>query len=110
MAWAGLSGPSRASTKLYDRSQSMTESRANAYVSRALDYYHLGQPQRAIEETNAAIRLNPENSFAYYVQALAYTALGQDQEAELNVARVQELGGDAASLRVAIEALKKQHQ
>jgi tetratricopeptide (TPR) repeat protein len=53
-----------------------------AYTNRGWAYDALGQLQRAIEDYNEAIRLNPEKaSLAYANRGLAYANLGQLQRA-----------------------------
>ncbi len=48
-----------------------------AYVSRGLAYFNLGQYQRATEDYNKAISLKPDNADAYYNRGTAYRHLGK---------------------------------
>ena len=51
------------------------------YVNRALAYYDLGQHQRAIQDYDHAIKLNPNYSCAYYNRGMAYIDLRQLERA-----------------------------
>ena len=52
-----------------------------AYSNRGLAHHYLGQLERAIEDYDEAIRLNPEDAVAYYNRGLAYKELGKKAEA-----------------------------
>ena len=51
------------------------------YVNRALAYYDLGQHQRAIQDFDQTIRINPYLSEAYNNRGIAYCDLGQQKRA-----------------------------
>ena len=51
------------------------------YVNRALAFYDLGQHQRAIQDYDHAIKLNPNYSCAYYNRGMAYMDLRQLERA-----------------------------
>jgi len=52
-----------------------------AYNSRGLAYFNLGQYQRATKDYNNALRLKPDNAYAYYNRGTAYRYLGKHQRA-----------------------------
>ncbi len=68
---------------------------------------NLGQYQRAVEDFDNAIRLDPQYALAYSNRALAYTLLEKYTEAQQDVDQAVELGQDRALLEKAIEKLKK---
>lgn len=55
--------------------------KATTYKQRAVAYMHLGQHQRAIDDINAAMRLNSGDADNYYLRAVAYRGLNQHQQA-----------------------------
>ena len=64
-----------------------------AYHNRALSLMHLGHWQRAIDDCNAMIQLDPDDSDAYRHRALAQQHLGRIEEAQRSFANAVELGG-----------------
>ena len=52
-----------------------------AYNNRGVAYGHLGQYERAIEDYDQAIRLNPGQTWAYHSRAMAHCVLGHAEEA-----------------------------
>ena len=62
--------------------------------------------QWAIENYDEVIRPSSHDARACFSQALAYTALGQDREAEQDIQKAVELGIDAGLLRAAVEQVK----
>jgi len=79
-----------------------------AYNNRGFAYFQLEDVQRAIQDYDEAIRLDPRVPQPYANRAWAYTALGRDQEAERDIDKAVELGIDADWLRKEVEALKAQ--
>lgn len=63
--------------KDYDETTRRSTDEALAYYKSGLDYYHLGQFQRAIEDYNEAIRLKPDLVMAYNNRGNAYNKLGK---------------------------------
>ena len=57
-----------------------------------------GEYQRAIQDYDEAIRINPQDKYAYVRLALSYTFLGLDGWAQQYVDRAAELGVDRAEL------------
>jgi Flp pilus assembly protein TadD len=57
-----------------------------------LAYHGLGQYERAIEDHDEAIRLNPQDARAYYVRGQIYGELGKSDEAAWDFAKAKELG------------------
>ena len=68
------------------------EQYAAAYNNRGIAYRNLGQEERAIEDYDEAIRLDPEYALAYNNRGVAYQAIGKSIEAERDFARAKELG------------------
>ncbi len=56
-----------------------------AYSNRGSVYDDLGQHQRAIEDYDEAIRLDPQDAAAYNNRGLAYVDLGQFQKATIDL-------------------------
>jgi len=52
-----------------------------SYTSRGAAYDYLGERQRAIEDYDKAIRLDPRLAIAYFNRGVAYKTLGQRQRA-----------------------------
>jgi len=65
---------------------------ANAYYNKGLSYYNLGEYQRAIQDHDEAIRLDPQYAQAYYYRGVAYGLLGDAAQAERDKAKAKELG------------------
>ena len=76
-------------------------------ANRASAYNGLGEYQRAIEDLNEAIRLDPKYAFDFANRALAYTYLGRDLEAQQDAERAIELGADRGILKTEIEEAKR---
>ncbi len=57
------------------------ENLAVAYIKRGNDYYELKEHEKAIEDYNKAIELNPNVSQAYYNRGLAYGELKEYEKA-----------------------------
>ena len=64
----------------------------SAYITRGGAYYDLGQYERAIQDYNEAIRLDPKDADAYYNRGIAYGKLGRSVEAERDIAKAEEIG------------------
>jgi Flp pilus assembly protein TadD len=54
----------------------------------------LGRHERAIQDYDEAIRINPENANAYYGRGLAYGELGKSVESERDIQKAKFLGYD----------------
>ena len=52
----------------------------------------LGQYERAIQDYDEAIRLNPQYVYAYNNRGLTYQSLGKVEEAERDFQKAKELG------------------
>jgi tetratricopeptide (TPR) repeat protein len=63
-------------TALIQADQETTKNRAVIYGSRAVGYYSKGDYDRAIQDTDQAIRLNPNEPSFYYTSGLAYKKKG----------------------------------
>jgi tetratricopeptide (TPR) repeat protein len=61
-------------------------------MRRDLAYGYLGQHERAIQDYDEVIRLDPQWAFAYYERSIAYQAIGMSEEAERDFAKAKELG------------------
>ncbi len=51
------------------------------YSNRGAAHSALGQPQRAIEDYDEALRIDPQDAKAYYNRGTVYVDLGQSQRA-----------------------------
>ena len=78
------------------------------YNRRGNAYRRSGQHQRAVQDYNEAIRRAPKFAEPYAGRAFVYILLSRDKEAQLDIARVVELGSEATLLEREIEELKKQ--
>lgn len=63
-----------------------------AYFNRAISYMHLGAWQRAIDDLNEIIQLNPRDAEAYYRRGLIQQQLGRSDEAERSFEKARRLG------------------
>ena len=84
---------------------------AAAFYNRGQTYFTLGQAKLAIQDYDEAIRLSPDRPelpLVHASRAMAYTLLGEDEEALRDIGRAVELGYDARRLVAAIDALKDQ--
>ena len=63
-----------------------------ADLTRGNMYFELGQYERAIQDYDEAIRLDPEYANAYYNRGIAYGNLGQQELADRDFARAKSLG------------------
>lgn len=53
----------------------------NFYNRRAILYLMLGKPQRSLEDTGTALKINPESAIAYLYQGQSYEQLGEVNKA-----------------------------
>lgn len=63
-----------------------------ALVNRSLSLMHLGHFQRAIDDLNRLIQLNPGDAQAYRRRGLAQQRLGREEEAQRSFAKARSLG------------------
>ena len=61
-------------------------------TNRGLAYFYLGQHERAIQDYDEVIRLDPQYVDAYYNRGLAYRNLGNRVESERDIQKAKELG------------------
>ncbi len=71
-------------------------------------YRNLGELQRAIQDYNEAIHINPQYALAYANRAIAYTLLDKDAEAQQDIDRAVELGVNRATLEGRVEQVKQE--
>ena len=64
---------------------------ATPYIYRGMAYNNLGDPRRAIEDYNEAIRLDPEYTASYYNRGQAYFTVGRPRLAVKDHTRAIEL-------------------
>ena len=69
---------------------------------------NLREPQRAIQDLDEAIRLDPRFAQAYANRAIAHTLLGEDVAAQKDIARAVEMGFDQRLVEDAIERVRSQ--
>jgi len=82
----------------------------NAYTNRDSTYANLGQFERAIEDYNEAIRLNPNLAMAYNNRGTAYKLKGKKAEAIADFKKVITLTNNPQWIEMArqqIEELSK---
>ena len=65
---------------------------AAALVDSGYEYNSLGQYERAIQDFDEAIRLNPQNAGAYHNRGIAYGRIGKSIEEERDFAKATEIG------------------
>ena len=75
-----------------------------AYYSRGVIYLTLEEYDRAVQDYDRAIHLDPQLAIAYAGLALSYTALGNDEDAGEMAERAIELGLDPTTLNIGIAA------
>ena len=65
---------------------------AAAYQNRGVAYANLTYNERAIEDYDVAIRLDPQDVNAYYNRGVSYQNLGLQAQADRDFAKAKELG------------------
>ena len=80
---------------------------AEAYSNRGNAYGELGQPGRAIEDYDEAIKLNADYSDAYVNRALTHAVMDMDAFAVKDISRAVELGIDREALERAVEQVRR---
>jgi tetratricopeptide (TPR) repeat protein len=83
---------------------------ASDYAHRGALFSALGLQERAIEDFDKAIRLDPQAAKSYVGRAIAYMTLGREVEAEADVEHAIALGMDGGQVRSTIEELKRETQ
>ena len=79
---------------------------ADPYFNRGGLYFDLGEYRFAIDDYSQGIRRDPTDAGGYAKRALAYIALGKDDEAELDIGRAVDLGFGRVELEEAVQELK----
>ena len=77
-----------------------------AYFKRGALYETRREFEKALEDYNETIRLDPQLAEAYFYRARTKALQGQDIEAKQDVDRAVELGLDWAALEADIERIK----
>ena len=77
-----------------------------AYNNRGAAYYYLGQYQRAIEDYDKAIQLDPDYATAYYNRGGSYSDLAQYQRAIEGFDKAIQLDPDYAPLMISGKRFK----
>ena len=62
------------------------------HASRASSYFLLKQDERAIEDYNQAIKIDPNDGYAYYWRGQAHSQLGNSAQSAKDLAKAEELG------------------
>ena len=93
----------------YDRSISLNPT-ADAYAKRSSANFAEREYQKAAEDAEQAVSLNPNLMIAYVNRAVALTVLFRDAEAELALNRATELGLDFDFLRGGMESLRSKRE
>jgi len=91
------------SIKAYSISLELNE-HALAYNNRGVAYAKLGEHNRAIEDFNKAIKLNPDDAEAYGNRGLAYAELGEHDRAREDMLRAGNLFTNKGRIEDAIRA------
>ena len=65
---------------------------AKAYSNRGETYRKRGQYERAIQDFDETIRLDPQFALAYYLRGVANQALGNDSAADRDFKKASDLG------------------
>jgi len=72
----------------------------------ASNFERLVARKRRLPDTTKQFAYDPQDASAYVLRAVAYTRLGNDQEAQQDIDRAVELGFDRGGLESEIEDLK----
>ena len=75
-------------------SPTSNNSSPTTYFEKGNDYLKRGDYQKAIEQYDEAIRLDPQDTIAYYNRGILYGLIGKTIEAERDFAKAKELGYD----------------
>jgi tetratricopeptide (TPR) repeat protein len=72
---------------------------ANEYLldiilSRAILFLDMGQPRKAIDDLNQAMRLNTSKAILYCLRGLAYEGAGEQEKADADFLKAEDLGWD----------------
>ena len=96
--------PSRTTTRQFGLRPEYPE----AYVSRGVIRFNLGQFELAVQDYDDAILIDPRFGDAYAERAVAYTSLNRDLAAAEDVELAVELGVDRRVLEARLAGLKEQ--
>jgi len=75
------------------------EVRAKLHTELGAGYYERGQMSVALEELNAAIKIDPNYAPAYNIFGLVYSYLGEDRKAEQNFTQALQLSPHDSEIR-----------
>ena len=89
-----------------DQAVRLDSGHVGAYSTRGITYFLLGEYLKALDDHNQAIERFPQIGEFYVNRAKAYTRLGDDGAAQLDVERAIELGFDEDELLAEIEKQK----
>jgi tetratricopeptide (TPR) repeat protein len=70
-------GENEAANASYENARRLYEQEAYFYNQRTLLYLMLGDPQRALEDSQTAIQIEPDSAISYLHQGQAYEAMGE---------------------------------
>jgi len=70
-------GQEKEAESSFNSAQRLYEQPENFYNQRAIQYLMLNAPQRALDDTETALEINPESALAYLYQGQAYEKLGE---------------------------------
>lgn len=94
----------------FDEAIKLDPQDALTYTHRGDFFLNDGRLLEAIDEYDAAISLNPNLTAAYANRAMGHALLGNDVEAEQDIARARKQGMVRAELEDAIEQAKRRRQ
>jgi tetratricopeptide (TPR) repeat protein len=98
-----VSSPIISADKTIVQAQEAKLGSAQAYIDRGHDYHKLALEQLAIADYSQAIKIDPNNSFAYYYRGLVYAVQGKHELAKTDLKKAKQLNlaqGDAAKAEV----------
>jgi tetratricopeptide (TPR) repeat protein len=84
----------------YETARLLYERADTFYNQRTILYIMLGEPQRALEDTQSAIEINPKSAITYLHQGQAYENLGQIKNAIQSYEKADELAQQSNNVQL----------
>ena len=89
-----IEAPAQGATPVLSTPSPNDSSSSTNYAQEGTYYLIQGDYEKAIEQYNEAIRLNPQDADTYHNRSVAYRLIGKSVEAERDFAKAKELGYD----------------